>query len=337
MPGLTEPNQVGKREDLADIYSIVDQKQTPFTTRLNKSKKATNSEFDWLVDGYATPKVSGTVDGTDVADYENHASGRGRLGNYIQVFRRTAKVSRLSENVSTVAGVPSEIGLASAKKLVELKRDIETTLLQNAVDGQADDGTKPYLTVSLGKWIDTTGPTTPRAVPAAYRTATAQIVTTATSSLTEDGSVQGLLQAIFDATGMSGEFVLYAGSVLRRRFTDMTRTIANATSTATKVRMFNMDNSKTVASTTTIFQGDYGTIEIVSSSFIGNDYTTGGATGKHVGYVVDHDKLHLRSNKTPGRESFDDNGGGPRIMIEAVCGLQVDNPIGLGAFKPSAP
>lgn len=336
MAGLTEPNQTGKREDLADIYSIVDMKETPFTTRINKSKKPTNSEFDWLVDAYATPKVAGAIDGQDTTDYENHASGRGRLGNYVQIFRRTAKVSRLAENLSNVAGVPSEIGLASAKKLVELKRDIETTLLQNGVDGQADDGTKPYLTATLGKWIDTTGPTTPRAVPAAYRTASAQIITTATASLTEDGNVQTLLQAIYDATGMNGEFVLYSGSTLRRRFTDMTRTIANATSTATKVRMFNAGNGPEVSSTTTIFQGDYGTIEIVSSNFIGNDYTTAGNTGKNVGYLVDMDKIHLRSLKTPGRESFDDMGGGPRIMIEAVCGLQVDNPIGLGKFAPTA-
>jgi len=336
MPGLTEPNQVSKREDLADLYSIADMKETPFTTRLRKSKKPTNSEYDWTVDAYATAKVTGTVDGSDVADYENHAANRARLGNYIQIFRRTAKVSRLAEHVSVVAGVPSEIGLASAKKLVELKRDVEATFLQNGVNGQLDTGAVPYLTASLGKWIDTTGPTIPKTVPAAFATPTAQIITTATASLTEDAHVQAMLQAVYDNTGMNGEFVLFAGSTLRRRFTDMTRTIANTNSTATKVRMFSSENGPKVSSTTTIFQGDYGTIEIVSSNFIGADYTTGGNTGKNLGYLCDMDKLHMRSNKTPGRESFDDTGGGPRIMIEAVCGLQVDNPLGLGAFKPAS-
>lgn len=340
MPGLTEPQQTGKREDLADLYSIVDMKETPFLTRVNKSKKPTNAEYSWLVDAYASPKVTGVIDGTDVADYENHASGRARLGNYVQIFRRTAKVSRLSEDLSEIPGTPSEIGLASAKKLVELKRDMETTFLQNGVNGQADDGTKEYLTISLGKWIDATGPTTPRSVPSAYRTRAAAIATTATGSLLEDsganGSVQSVLQAIYDATGMTGDYLLLAGSTLRRRFTDMTRT-GNSTNN-NRVRSFNVDMSaKKITQTTTIYEGDYGTMEIVSSNFIGNDYTTGGCTGSHLGYVLDMDKIHLRSLKTPGRESFDDQGGGPRIMIEAVAGLQVDNPIGLGAFKPSSP
>lgn len=340
MAGLTEPNQIGKREDLADIYSIVDMKSTPFITRVNKSPKPTNSKFEWVVDAYASPKVTGVVDGTDVADYENHAASRARLANYVQVFRRTKKVSRLSENLSDVAGVPSEIGLASAKGLIELKRDMETTVLQNGVDGQLDTGAVPYLTVTLGKWIDTTGPTTPvnmaAAPQSAYRPASAQIITTATASLDENTDVQNLLKAVYDATGMNGDFVLYVGSTLRRRFTDMTRTVTGTGSTA-KPRSFNVDQSNgTITASTTVYEGDYGTITLESDNFIGNDYSTAGNTGKNVGYLLDMDKIHLRQLKSPGRESFDDQGGGPRIMIEAVAGLQVDNPIGLGKFAPTA-
>lgn len=334
MPGLTEPNQVGKREDLSEIYSIVDMKSCPFVSRVDKSTKPTNSEFDWLVDSYASAKVTGTIDGTDVADFENAAENRARLGNYVQIHRRTAKVSRLAQDLSDVAGVKSEMALASAKKLVEVKRDQETTLLQSAVNGQADDGTKPYLTASLGKWIDTTGPTTPRSVPAAYRTNTAQINTTATSSLVET-DVQTVLRSVFDFTGGNGDFVLFAGSILRRAFTDFTRTGTLANSN--KYRVFNFDGtSRSVISSTTVFEGDYGVIEIVSSNFIGNDYSTGTATsGKYVGYLVDMNKVHLRSLKRPSVESLPDLGGGPRLLIETVGGLQVDNPIGLGAFKPA--
>lgn len=335
MAGLTEPTQVGKREDLADIYSIVDMKSTPFITRVNKSKKPTNTKFEWLVDAYATPRVTGVVDGKDASEYENAASSRARLANYIQVFRREKKVSRLSENVSEVAGVPSEIGLASAKALIEIKRDMETTFLQNGVDGQADNGTAPYLTATLGKWIDTTGPTVPASVPAAYRPTSAQIVETATASLDENTNVQELLKAIYDATGMNGDYVLFLGSTIRRRFTEMTRTAS--TTSANKPRTFNADmGSTTITHTTTVYEGDYGTITLESSNFIGYDYSTAGNTGKNVGYLLDMDKIHIRQNKSPGRESFEDQGGGPRIMIEAVAGIQVDNPVGLGKFAPTA-
>jgi hypothetical protein len=333
MPGLTEPNQVGKREDLSEIYSNVDQKSCPFVSRIDKSTKPTNSEFDWQADAYATAKVSGTVDGTDVADFENAAENRARLGNVVQVWRRTAKVSRLAQELSDVAGIKNELALASAKKMVECKRDQETTLLQNGVNGQLDTGAVPYLTASLGKWIDTTGPTVPRSVAAAFRTPTGSIDTTATASVTET-IVQNVLKSVFDNTGMNGEFVLFAGSTLRRAFTDFTRTAGSA---GYRSRVFNFDGaSRTITQSTTVYEGDYGTVEIVSSNFIGNDYTTAGNTGKNVGYLCDMSKLHLRSLKRPSVESLPDLGGGPRILIETVGGLQVDNPLGLGAFKPAS-
>ena len=313
---------------MADIYSIVDVKSTPFTSRVNKSQKLTNSKFEWIVDEYADPVNTGVVDGQDVSTYENHAETRARLSNVAQEWRRTAKVSRRSENISTVAGVKSEIALATRKKLVEIKRDTESTLLAGN-DGQLDTGGAPYLTIGLDKWIDTTGPTIPASVPAAYRPATAQIETTATASLTET-LVQNVLAAIFDNTGMTGSYVLFAGSVLRRAFTDFTRTKASGTDEYQKLRVFNFDGkSKSIVSSTTFFEGDYGTIEIVSSNFIG-----GTTVDTDRGYLLDMDKIHLRSEQRPTVERFPDLGGGPRVLVSYIGGLQVDNPIGLGKFKP---
>jgi hypothetical protein len=331
MPSLTEPNQTGKREDLADIYAIVDTKSTPFVSRVNKSKKPTNSKFEWIIDEYADPVNSGVVDGQDVASYENHAENRARIGNYAQEWRRTAKVSRRSEEISTVAGVKSEIALATRKKLVEIKRDTESTLLAGN-DGQADTGAAPYLTIGLDKWIDTTGPTAPASVPAAYRPASAQIETTAAASLTEK-HVQDVLASIFDNTGMVGSYVLFAGSVLRRAFTDFTRTNIVATgmgAAGLRSRVYNFDgSSKTVTNSTSVFEGDYGTVEIVSSNFIG-----GTTVDTDRGYLLDMDKIHLRSEQRPTVERFADQGGGPRVLVSFIGGLQVDNPIGLGKFKP---
>jgi hypothetical protein len=122
----------------------------------------------------------------------------------------------------------------------------------------------------------------------------------------------------------------------------MTRTstssVGGGGTNANRSRVINLDQSQDrIVQTTTAFEGDYGVITLQSDNFIGNDYSTGGATGKHVGFLVDMDKVHIRQLKTPGRENFPDLGGGQRILVEAVAGLQVDNPIGLGAFKPTGP
>lgn len=328
MPGLVENSQVGRREDLADIYSIADMKTTPFTSRVNKSAKPTNSEFDWIVDSYAAHRTTGTVDGTDVVNFENHAENRGRLGNCVQVWRRTDKVSRLAEDLSNVAGVRSETALGAAKKLVEIKRDMESTFLSSN-DGQVDNGSVEYKTAGLGLWIDTTGPTVPRAVPAAYRVDTAAINTTATASLAET-DVNAVLTAIYNEVGAGGEYWLLGGTTFRRRITEMTRFDTVSSAAAVRVRNFNQASSDSkITHTTSVYQGDYGTLSVETSLFIGGD-----TVDVDRAYVLNMDKIHLRSLTKPRVEHFPDLGGGKRFMIEAVAGLQVDNPLYLGKFQP---
>ena len=129
---------------------------------------------------------------------------------------------------------------------------------------------------------------------------------------------------------MIGDYKLLAGSGLRRAFTDFTRTISTAGYAS---RDFNFDgDSNRIANTTTIFEGDFGTVEILPSSFIG--YSADGSTqDTDRGYLVDMDKLSIRMSKNPTVERFEDQGGGERFMIEARAALQCANPIALAQFN----
>lgn len=321
------------REDLADLIAVADVKSTPFTSMVNKGRAPVNTLFSWQADAYEKPKVTGIVDGTDVADYENAAKNRARIYDHIQVFRRTAKVSRLAQDVSDVAGLGKKKEMANSirKKMVELKRDLEATFLSDN-EAQDDDGSVPNMTRGLGKWIQATAQTY-LPVPAAYRPASAQVDTTAVASLTEDDNVQALLQAIYDATGFDGNYTLFAGSTLRRRFTTMTRIIEGATSekAAYTVRQFGTSmESESIKSTTSIFEGDYGIVSVTSSSFIGLD--ANGDPTKERGYLLNMKRVHLRYNSMPTVERLPDMGGGPRVLLESVCGLQVDNPLDCAKF-----
>lgn len=331
MAGLFEPTQTAKREDLFDVLTIVDEKATPFLSMVSRGSTPKNTYLEWPVDIYDTPQLGGVVDGTDVSSYENHAENRVLLQTYLQTFRKTGKVSRLSQEVSDVAGVSDELSNAIAKKTIELGRNIEATLLSDQ-EHQADNGTVPYLTRGLGVWILNTtniAAQTLFQVPANFRPADGQIDVTAVGSILES-DIQAMLQAIFDATGMIGDYKLFAGSALRRAFTDFTRTIATAGYSS---RNFDFDGaSKKVTNSTTIFEGDFGSIEVVPDNFIG--FSSGGTTpDTSRGYLLDMDKLDLRSHKAPTVERFPDQGGGPRFMVEARCALQVRNPIGLAQFN----
>jgi len=321
-----------KKEDYSDLLAIADYRGTPFSSMVNKSKSPTAPRFDWTVDQYSAPTTDGVVDGRDVTDYDDQFANRAKLFNYVQKVWRNPKVSGMTQDITDMPGATNPIQAAVAKALIEIKRDVEATCLSSN-DGQVDDGAVPYKTAGLGTWISTAGGTVVT-VPAAYRPASAQVITTATASLDEDTDLQGILTAIFDAVGGMGmNYTLLCGSVLRRRVTAMTRTAVSASAnSATRVRAFNQSAvSATVESSTTTFRGDFGEINVVASSWIGLSGTT---VDTDRGYVLDMDKLHLRYNERPTVNPLPDLGGGPRRSVTCTFGLQVDNPKGLAKFQP---
>ena len=321
-----------KKEDYSDLLAIADYRNTPFTSVVKKSTAPTNPRFDWTVDNYSAPTTAGVVDGVDVSDFADQFANRAKLFNYVQKVWRNPKVSGMTQDISDMPGATNPIQAAVAKALIEIKRDVEATCLSSN-DGAVDDGAAPYKTAGLGTWISTAGGTVVT-VPSAYRPASAQIITTATASLDEDTDLQGILTAIFDAVGGMGmNYTLLCGSVLRRRVTAMTRTTsAGTTNTQNKVRAFNQSAvSATVESSTTTFKGDFGDLNVVSSSWIG---LSGSTVDTDRGYVLDMDKIHLRYNERPTVNPLPDLGGGPRRSVTCTFGLQVDNPKGLGKFQP---
>ena len=118
---------VSNREDLTDVLSILAPEETPILSTLPKSG-ASSTFVEWTVDGLASPSTAGVAEGADVTAFTDKFSGRARLGNYVQKFRRDYMVSDLQEAVDSVG--PAKIAQAEAKAIREIKRDIEATLAQ---------------------------------------------------------------------------------------------------------------------------------------------------------------------------------------------------------------
>lgn len=340
---LLERQQIAKREDLLDLLTRVDEKATPLMSLINKGTTPQSTYLQWPVDSYSAATLGGTVDGVDVSTYENAATNRKLLSTYLQTFRRSAKVSRLAQEVSVVAGVADEVANAIAVKGVELVRDIEATMLSDQ-EHKADDGTVAYLMRGLGVWVrdsaqkDTAGFGSVAGqfvheVPTGYFPSAGQIIGKPTANITES-DIQALLQEVWTNTGMMGDYKLFCDATLRRAFTDFTRTIATAGYSS---RNLNYDgDAKKITNSTTIFEGDFGTVEVVADNFIGfKDPAEGTTQEAGRGYLLDLDKIDLRMSKQPTVEKFEDQGGGERFLVEARAALQVRNPIGLGQFSPA--
>ena len=284
--------------------------------------------MQWQADSYASAVSTGTVDGTDVSssDYQNPGENRAILSNYVQIHRRSIRVSPLSVEISNVAGLKDELANGIAKKLVELKRDMESTYL-SANDAQADDGSNAYLTKGLATWISTSGGSVLQ-VPSGFRTPSASIETTATTSNITDTTVQDVLASIYSQTGSIKNFTMPLGRTLKRAFTDRltgTRSVTDASNqiAATQIRTFSPQTGKKVTLAVDIFEGDFGTVSLVPDNFM---------PAQTDGYVLDMDGLEIRYGKLPEVKELPDSGGGPIRMIEAVAALVVYNPLAHGKF-----
>jgi hypothetical protein len=289
------------------------------------------------------------VDGTDVSTYDNYVVGyRAELANFAQVFRRAVRVSRLTQDIADVAGVRDELADNVSKGITGIKRDMEATFTSNQLSQQDNGTTQAYRTAGVQTWISNagTGTPTPGDIPSIFRTPTTSILTGASSGLTDAG-VQGLLKSIFDQTGHYTSFDAIVGTDLKRAFTGLLgttalTTVSNSSNTlaagATKVQTFQRDAAAdTFIQSLDVFQGDFGTVRLHPSTFIGTVSGTTWTPTPYKGLVLDMNLIEVRyGGNVANVTALPDYGGGPARLIEAVAGLVVGNPLGLGKFDYSS-
>ena len=328
---LLEKDQIGKRELLLDVMVFADFRKTPVFSRIKKSKELTNTLFEWNMDAYRNPETESVVDGTDHTDWNNHAEQRAQARNHIHYLRTGYKVSPLAENVSVVAGVSSEEAEAKRKMVIEMARDVEA-VLTGAQEARADDGAVGYRTRGLDKWIQATAQDY-LPVPEIHRPTASQIKTTAAASLSEENDIQSILQAVYDATGMNGDFVFLCGSVMRRALTTSTRIITGNTNNYYTVRSFNPSGNK-IEQTTTAYAGDFGTLQVEVSQWLRFDNDTK-QPDTDAAFFVDFSKLSLRYGRLPQIRTLEDRGSGTPILGESWFGLQCTTPRGMAKIVPA--
>lgn len=346
--GLTQTVQTGIREELADYIAVVDNKSIPFVSMAPKGRDIGNMLFSWQVDDYAAAALGGVADGVDVTvgSGSNASNNRVKLSNYAQVFRKEARTGFIAET-QTVAGVPSEKARSAAKRLVEIKRNMEATFLCANQPAQVESATDtPYHTSSLGYWLTVTPAAAVGKPTTAYAPTSGAVITTATASFTE-AVVQNQIAAIYSGTGTNRTYDVICGTKIKRAFTDLTQpvtaagTSANNGITSTSVRSFNHSlDAETYRSSVDIFEGDFGRLIITPSLF--TNHTDASTTAPAItlnafkGYVIPMDMVEIRYAQLPSIQELPNNGGGPIVMAQAIAGLVVKNPKGFGMYNGTA-
>lgn len=338
MPSLTSRNQPGRREDLSDVIAVVDARMCPVSSMIPKGPEPTNPKMSWQADDYLDPSIVGIVEDKDRTEFENHV-GRVTLEGRIQIFERAPKVSRIAQNVSDVAGIgrKKEFAKSVAKAITVEKRDIECRLLCKD-DSQEDDGSVGYETRGLQAWIsDTAQDDLP--VPTKALTPSDSIFAGAWANLTEAAIRDTLLGSIWDETGNMGNFQFTVGRALKSLITNWTIYSPNVASN-TVIRTFQSEDSTVIRAAVDRIEGDFGSLEISLSPWLRRDLDQTVDANKTIaqrtGLIWDVDMTEIRYNERPNFRAFEDQGGGPRGLVEAILGLVVFNPRGMGKVEPTS-
>lgn len=142
---------VGIREDLADIIYNIAPTDTPFMSNVGKGT-ASGTYYEWQTDDLTAAADNKVAEGAAAPAAESVASVR--VGNYTQIASKTVSVSGSNE-AADAAGRASQMAYQLAKKGMELKRDMEKTLVgtdKAQVAGSA--GTAREL-ASVTSWLGT--------------------------------------------------------------------------------------------------------------------------------------------------------------------------------------
>jgi len=143
--------QVGIREDLSDVISNIDPYATPWYSSIKKTK-ASNTYHEWLTDTLDAPSASNAaVEGDDTT--ANAYTAPARLGNYTQILKKGVTVSGTGDAVNT-AGRSKEMAYQVAKRLKEIKTDVEMSMFANNARAAGNASTAREM-AGLGAWITT--------------------------------------------------------------------------------------------------------------------------------------------------------------------------------------
>jgi hypothetical protein len=309
---------VSNREDLTDVLTILAPEETPVLSSANK-QKASATNVEWTVDSLAAPSSTGISEGADVAfsAASDKFAGRGRLGNYIQKFRRDYQVSDLQEAVDSVG--PAKIAQAEAKAIRELKRDIEFTLCSDNDKSVENGAGTPYALRGLGEWIGGTEAD----IPAAFRTpAASQADVTVAEGTFAESELNSIITSIFKVTGSTDSLMLVADTALRNDISDFARISGTADQ---NVRNVNYDgNSGQIKLSVDLYQSDHGIVSIVN----GNPDcmpTQAGIAGMS-GYLVNPEYYGVHELIPMGSTRLPNQGGGERGYVDCALTLGVYHP-----------
>jgi hypothetical protein len=314
---------------LRNVLTILEPEETPFTSQLRKGPAPHSTFVETLGDTLRPPKTTGTKPGRDATKGGNKATKRARFGVYIARMFEEFGVDDVQQIISERGGqaaVNDEFGVAKAKTIREMKRDIEAVNLGSQDHTGGDDDTN-MMTRGVFSWVSSTAQTT-NPVPVDFRSLPGAILSGKSqggTKFTED-DLNGVLKALKHVYGGKRTYLALGGDNAVDTIDHFTRTDTAGVTGRYKVQ--EMADEHEITMQVTAFDTSFGRLEVHSDDFIKVDAT--GAPDLEALAILNMDLWHMDLFDALHAMDLPDFGGGPNGYAKVMWALLCDSPKGNG-------
>jgi hypothetical protein len=310
---LTSAIQIGAREDLEDVISLVSPEKTPLTSNI-KGKKATNVYHEWLTEELAAPTLTNAqLEGDDVTtpDAPNLVT---RVGNTCQIFRKTGSVAGTQEAVN-LAGRDSEFMHQKVMKGLELKRDMELTICSNQASVPSEAGGTARHMGGVLAWLQTNTSRGQGGANGGFSGGTVNAAVNGTLRPWTETLLKGVVASAYQQGGEPDQ--LYMGALLKQEASGFTGISQNRHEPGTKV------GQRIIVGAMDLYQNDFGTLAMIAHPYAFN----------RDAFLCDADKIAIGTLRNTTSFDLAKTGDSQKFEIIAEKTLVVSNEKALGVIS----
>lgn len=293
----------GNREDLSDILYDVSPTDTPFVTLAKKSEKATATHHEWLTDVLSDPAENAHVEGAEAAPVK--AGSRKRLGNYTQIFAKHAVVSGTQETVLKGGGIKSEMAYQVARRMKEIKRDLELACVGGTQVKTAGSDTVARKLGSFQSYMGAED-TSLGATGTAGKGDGSDVFTGGTARDFTEDLLTAALEKLWNKSGGTENITALMGSFQRGKFSGFK---------SASTRFVTVDDRKLTASID-VYDGDFHTVTASPDRYMAKDQVL----------LLDPDYIGIADLRPLSTDDLAKIGDGYRKQMIMETTLKVGNP-----------
>lgn len=253
------------REDLQDIIYDISPMETWFMTRAARLT-AKSTTHEWLTDSLTAASATNAAVEGDAFSAQSRALPS-RLKNYTQISLKNFEVTGTAQKVDN-AGMRELLAYHTARAAKELKRDMESAMLQNNAPTSGGTGSA-RVAASVENWIYTNNHIHTRTT-----TASTPVPSSGIAQAVTDGSATAFVKADLDAGlaqcwSCGGEVdTIAVGATLYRAISDFS-------SIATRFRDVASRQQAQIIGAADVYVSPYGNHNIVLSRWMRTDTVLG--------------------------------------------------------------